>query len=62
MTGALLVQASASSAETADLLEAAEGLPFVLGVVGWADLTSPEVDFVIDALRAGPGRPSPRRA
>ena len=38
MTGAVLVQASASTAETAELLEAAEALPFVLGVVGWADL------------------------
>jgi L-fuconolactonase len=55
MTGAILVQASASTTETAELLGSSDALPFVLGVVGWADLTSPELGSVIDALRAGPG-------
>ena len=55
MAGVLLVQASADTADTADLLAMAASLPFVLGVVGWADLTRPDLGEVIDELRAGPG-------
>jgi L-fuconolactonase len=55
VTGAVLVQTSTSTAETAELLELAGRLPFVLGVVGWADLRRPDLAAVIEALRAGPG-------
>ena len=55
MTGAIVVQASAPGTETAELLGSSDALPFVLGVVGWADLTSPGLGSVIDTLRAGPG-------
>jgi L-fucono-1,5-lactonase len=38
--GTVLVQARSSSDETRALLELAASAPFVLGVVGWVDLTS----------------------
>lgn len=40
----VLVQASNSLAETRWLLELAEHHRFIAGVVGWVDLTSPQVD------------------
>lgn len=55
MSGALLVQVSMDSADTAELLALGTSLPFVLGVVGWADLQRPDLADVIDELRAGPG-------
>jgi L-fuconolactonase len=55
MTGSVLVQALPSLSETHELLALAAALPFVLGVVGWLDLTRPDVAEVIDELRAGPG-------
>jgi L-fuconolactonase len=39
----LLVQADADPAETVDLLDLAAAAPSVLGVVGWVDLTAPDV-------------------
>jgi L-fuconolactonase len=52
---AILVQTYSSVAETRAFLELAESTPFVVGVVGWADLTAPDVADVVAQLRAGPG-------
>ncbi|MGQ4386186.1 amidohydrolase family protein [Streptomyces sp. SAS_270] len=41
--------------ETQDLLALAEREPLIAAVVGWADLTSPEIGDVLDRLLAGPG-------
>ncbi|MFD7107471.1 amidohydrolase family protein [Streptomyces celluloflavus] len=49
----VLVQSSASYAETADLLAVAAGDGPVCGVVGWADLTDPGLAGVLAALPAG---------
>jgi L-fuconolactonase len=49
--GTVLVQARASLDETRWLLETAEATPFVLGVVGWIDLTDPEAAHVLAELR-----------
>ncbi|MYU53659.1 amidohydrolase family protein [Streptomyces sp. SID7805] len=49
----VLVQSSASYAETADLLAVAAGDGPVRGVVGWADLTDPGLAGVLAALPAG---------
>jgi L-fuconolactonase len=54
MSGTILVQASSSTIETTALLALSSSLPFVLGVVGWADLTRPDLGEVVDDLRAGP--------
>ncbi|MFF0018453.1 amidohydrolase family protein [Streptomyces sp. NPDC005374] len=51
----VLVQCVASVEETREFLALAEGDPLVGAVVGWADLTSPAIGDVLDALRAGPG-------
>ena len=51
----VVVQACASTAETAELLRLASLTPAVAGVVGWVDLTGPEVAEAIDALRGLPG-------
>ena len=51
----VLVQTRSSLDETRELLETAAVTPFVRGVVGWVDLTDPEVAGVIAELRAGPG-------
>jgi L-fucono-1,5-lactonase len=40
VAGTIVVQARASLDETRELLELAQATPFVLGVVGWLDLTS----------------------
>src|SRR5689334_18311824 len=40
----VLVQASNSLEETRWLLELADRHPFIAGVVGWVDLTSPQVE------------------
>jgi L-fuconolactonase len=55
MSGTVLVQVSASETETAALLELAAGVPFVLGVVGWMDLTREDLGSAIEQLRTGPG-------
>ena len=41
--GTVVVQARQSLEETRCLLEQAEGIPFIKGVVGWVDLCSPEL-------------------
>ncbi|MFG2576245.1 amidohydrolase family protein [Streptomyces sp. NPDC048481] len=51
----VLVQCVASVEETREFLALADGDPLVGAVVGWADLTSPAIGDVLDALRAGPG-------
>ncbi|HEX3054791.1 MAG TPA: amidohydrolase family protein [Gaiellaceae bacterium] len=47
--GTIVVQARHSSDETQELLGIAKTTPFVLGVVGWVDLTG-EVDGALDGL------------
>jgi L-fuconolactonase len=49
------VQAVGSIEETGELLATAAEEPVVAGVVGWVDLTAPDVVEALDALRAGPG-------
>jgi len=47
--GTVLVQARGARAETRSLLDIAASTPFVLGVVGWVDLTR-DVDGSLDGL------------
>ncbi|GGN55274.1 amidohydrolase [Streptomyces kronopolitis] len=49
----IVVQSTASSEETAELLALAAGEGPVAGVVGWADLCDPALDEVLAALPAG---------
>jgi len=51
----ILVQTRSSIDETRAFLAAAAATPFVHGVVGWVDLTAPDVAEAIAALRAGSG-------
>jgi L-fuconolactonase len=51
----VLVQTRSSLDETREFLATAAAVPFILGVVGWVDLTDPAVAEVIAALRDGPG-------
>ncbi|HEY8982274.1 MAG TPA: amidohydrolase family protein [Streptomyces sp.] len=55
LRGTVAVQCVAEVAETEDLLALAEQEPLIQAVVGWADLTAPEIGDVLDHLRAGPG-------
>ncbi|MFH8345604.1 amidohydrolase family protein [Streptomyces sp. NPDC018045] len=48
--GTVLVQSSASGAETAELLALAARSPAVRGVVGWADLTDPGLPDLLAAM------------
>jgi len=48
--GTVLVQARGSLDETRALLELAAATPFVLGVVGWIDLTDPDAAGVLARL------------
>jgi L-fuconolactonase len=50
----VLVQTQASLDETQDFLATAAATPFVAGVVGWVDLTSPKVGDDISALQSRP--------
>jgi L-fuconolactonase len=54
VTGSVLVQVLPSAAETAEFL-ALSGATLVAGVVGWADLTAPDVADQVARLRALPG-------
>jgi L-fuconolactonase len=55
ITAAILVQSQASDRDTAWLLEQAADTRFVAGVVGWADLTSSDIEARLDGLiAAGP--------
>ncbi len=51
----VVVQARAEPAETLELLSVAERSDVVAGVVGWVDLTAPDVAEQIDRLRWAPG-------
>jgi L-fuconolactonase len=51
----VLVQCVTSVDETREFLALADSDPLIGAVVGWADLTSPAIGDVLDALRAGPG-------
>lgn len=55
VVGTIVVQVRADSAETVDLLELASRTAEIRGVVGWIDLTAPNIGDQIDALRAGVG-------
>jgi L-fuconolactonase len=48
--GTVLVQTVSNIAETHDFLETAQTTPFVLGVVGWVDLTAGDVGDTVDGL------------
>jgi L-fuconolactonase len=51
---AVVVQTYSSVDETRGLLELARRTDFLAGVVGWVDLTSPEVAVTVAELRDGP--------
>jgi L-fuconolactonase len=51
----ILVQARSSLDETRELLATAAQHEFIAGVVGWVDLTAPNVAEQVASLRAGPG-------
>ncbi|NNN30780.1 amidohydrolase family protein [Streptomyces sp. S3(2020)] len=55
LSSTVVVQCVASVPETEELLALAASEPLIGAVVGWADLTSPAIGDVLDALRAGPG-------
>ena len=55
ITGTVVVQTVALADETAELLELAASSPEILGVVGWVDLTTPDVADRLAALREGAG-------
>src|SRR5215469_4980082 len=55
LTGTVVVQVLGDPAETADLLGLAAGGGLVRAVVGWADLTAPDVAEQIAAYRELPG-------
>jgi L-fuconolactonase len=48
--GTILVQTRSSVAETVEFLEVAAATDFVIGVVGWVDLTDRRVDEALDRL------------
>src|SRR5688572_33306847 len=50
----VVVQASNSVAESRWLLSLADENTFIAGVVGWVNLTSPDVDEQLDELTAHP--------
>jgi L-fuconolactonase len=52
--GTVLVQAHHSLAETHWLLELAEATEFIRAVVGWVDLTDPQLGAVLDQLQRNP--------
>jgi L-fuconolactonase len=53
--GTIAVQARHHLAESRALLATAGVTPFIVGVVGWVDLTADDVAGTIAALREGPG-------
>jgi L-fucono-1,5-lactonase len=55
VTGTVLVQVLFDPAETADMLAIADSGGLVRAVVGWADLTSPDVGDQVAAYRELPG-------
>jgi L-fuconolactonase len=55
VTATVLVQTITAPEETPEFLTLAAGSELVAGVVGWTDLTSPDVTDALAALREGPG-------
>jgi L-fuconolactonase len=55
VTGSVLVQVLASAEETEEFLALVQASGLVRGVVGWADLTGPDVAGEIGRLRGLPG-------
>lgn len=55
VTATVVVQTVSDLEETREMLALAAGSGLVAGVVGWVDLTSPQVADTLGALRAGPG-------
>jgi L-fuconolactonase len=55
VVGTVLVQTRSDLDETREFLSIAAANDFVRGVVGWVDLTSPDVADVLAELRASPG-------
>src|SRR6266852_4084186 len=55
VTGTVLVQTVSEAAETREFLQIAASTDYVQGVVGWVDLTSPNVANDLDALLDGEG-------
>jgi L-fuconolactonase len=53
----ILVQTRSSLDETREFLATAAEHEFIAGVVGWVDLTAPDVPERLAELRAGPGGP-----
>ena len=51
----VLVQTRSSENETVSFLATAASTPFIAGVVGWVDLTDPDVPSALERLRAGVG-------
>lgn len=49
----VVVQTVSSVGETSEFLETAQSTDFVAGVVGWVDVTDPDVSETISALRKG---------
>src|ERR1051326_6157247 len=48
----VVIEARPVLEETRELLALAAATPFLAGVVGWVDLTDPELDATVAALRA----------
>jgi L-fuconolactonase len=55
VTGTVVVQTVLVPEETPELLAVAATSPVIAGVVGWLDLTAPDVAERVAELRAGPG-------
>lgn len=55
VSATIVVQVRSDLAETVTLLEVSSRTQEIVGVVGWADLTCPEIARQIDGLRAGIG-------
>ncbi len=53
--GSVLVQTLSSESETREFLRVAEETNFVMGVVGWVDLTADDVGDRLDGLMDAPG-------
>jgi L-fuconolactonase len=51
----IVVQCRSALEETEEFLRIAHATPFVVGVVGWVDLTDAALGDTLDRLRAGPG-------
>jgi len=55
VAGTILVQTRSSLAETGEFLESAARTRFIVGVVGWVDVTDPGIRDVLRELRLHPG-------